>query len=143
MKNATGKFNILVIDDDESMRFMLQTKLIQSGFNVTLAASGSHAIQILQSAKKFDLILCDLKMPLKTGIDVIRFMRDSDIGTPLIIVTGFPEKEKIIAAAQMGIQDVLVKPVRHQELMKVIRSKLEGDFGPSGGGQSGVQGQAS
>jgi two-component system OmpR family response regulator len=121
----TFKFNILVVDDDESMRFMLQTKLFQSGFNVTLAASGTHAMQIFQTGKKFDLVLCDLKMPLKSGIDVIRFMRDSGIVAPTIIVTGFPEKEKIIAAAQMGIQDVLVKPVRHQELMKMIRSKLE------------------
>jgi two-component system, sporulation sensor kinase A len=119
------KYHILVIDDDESMRFMLQTKLFQSGFNVTLAASGSHAIQIFQTGKKFDLILCDLKMPLKSGIDVIRHMKEKNIEVPLIIVTGFPEKEKIIAAAQMGIQDVLVKPVRHQELLKMIRSRLE------------------
>lgn len=119
------KYHILVVDDDESMRFMLQTKLFQSGYNVTLAASGTHAMQIFQTGKKFDLILCDLKMPLKSGIDVIRYMKDNSIGVPCIIVTGFPEKAKIIAAAQMGIQDVLVKPVRHQELMKMIRSKLE------------------
>lgn len=122
---SSDKFHLLVIDDDESMRFMLQMKLCQSGFNVTLAASGTHAMQIMQTGKKFDLILCDLKMPMKTGIDVIRYMKDNKVNCPLIIVTGFPEKEKIIAAAQMGIQDVLVKPVRHQELLKMIRSKLE------------------
>lgn len=119
------KPSILVIDDDESMRFMLQMKLFQSGYSVTLAASGTHAMQILQTAKKFDLVLCDLKMPMKTGIDVIRYMKDNQIDCPLIIVTGFPEKEKIIAAAQMGIQDVMVKPVRHQDLLKMIRSKLK------------------
>ncbi|MGE0526474.1 MAG: response regulator [Bdellovibrionales bacterium] len=128
MKAGAAKPSILVIDDDESMRFMLQTKLFQSGYNVTLAASGSHAMQIFQSGKQFDLILCDLKMPLKSGIDVIRFMKEREISTPTIIVTGFPEREKIIAAAQMGIQDVLVKPVRHQELMKMIKTKLgDGD----------------
>jgi DNA-binding response OmpR family regulator len=125
LKPSPLKYHILVIDDDESMRFMLQTKLFQSGFNVTLAASGSHAMQIFQTGKKFDLILCDLKMPLKTGIDVIRYMKEKGFVIPLIIVTGFPEKEKIIAAAQMGVQDVLVKPVRHQELLKMIRSRLE------------------
>ena len=124
MSALAQKPQILVIDDDESMRFMMQTKLFQSGYNVTLAASGSHAVQIFQTGKSFDLILCDLKMPLKTGIDVIRFMKDNKIATPTIIVTGFPERDKIIAAAQMGVQDVLVKPVRHQELMKMIRSKL-------------------
>lgn len=119
------KHHILIVDDDESMRFMLQTKLFQSGYNVTVAASGTHAMQIFQTGKKFDLILCDLKMPLKTGIDVISYMKEHAINIPCIIVTGFPEKAKIIAAAQMGFQDVLVKPVRHQELMKMIRSKLE------------------
>ncbi len=124
MNAAAAKPQILVIDDDESMRFMLQSKLFQSGFNVTLAASGSHAIQIFQSGKEFDLILCDLKMPLKNGIDVLKFLKDSQRETPTIIVTGFPERDKIIAAAQLGIQDVLVKPVRHQELMRMIRTKL-------------------
>lgn len=124
MKGMPPKSHILVIDDDESMRFMLQTKLFQSGYNVTLAASGSHAIQIFQSGKKFDLVICDLKMPLKTGIDVLRFMKDNAIVTPAVILTGFPEREKIIAAAQMGVQDVLVKPVRHNDLMKMIRTKL-------------------
>ncbi|MGE4133122.1 MAG: response regulator [Bdellovibrionales bacterium] len=124
MQKPSNKPQILVIDDDESMRFMLQSKLFQSGYNVTLAASGSHAVQIFQSGKEFDLVLCDLKMPLKTGIDVLKFMKENDLETPTIIVTGFPERDKIIAAAQMGVQDVLVKPVRHQELMKMIRFKL-------------------
>lgn len=124
MNGLPPKPHILVVDDDESMRFMLQTKLFQCGYNVTLAASGSHAIQILQTTKKFDLILCDLKMPLKTGIDVIRFMKDNGIDVPTVILTGFPERDKIISAAQMGIQDVLVKPVRHNDLMNMIRSKL-------------------
>lgn len=122
--NQPARPQILVVDDDESMRFMLQTKLFQAGFNTTLAASGSHAMQIIQSGKKFDLVLCDLKMPLKSGIDVIRFMKDNNISSQVIIVTGFPERDKIIAAAQMGVQDVLVKPVRHQELMKMIKTKL-------------------
>ena len=124
MKGMPPKPHILVIDDDESMRFMLQTKLFQSGYNVTLAASGTHAIQIFHTKKKFDLVLCDLKMPMKTGIDVIRIMRENENNTPTVILTGFPERDKIIAAAQMGIQDVLVKPVRHNDLMNMIRSKL-------------------
>lgn len=124
MKGSAPMHQILVIDDDESMRFMLQMKLFQSGFSVTLAASGSHAIQIFQTMKKFDLILCDLKMPLKTGIDVIKYMKENNITVPMVILTGFPEREKIIAAAQMGIQDVMVKPIRHADLMKMIRAKL-------------------
>ncbi len=129
MSTPRLKYHVLVVDDDESMRFMLQSKLFQSGYNVTLAANGPHAIQILQTGKKFDLVLCDLKMPLKSGTEVIKFIKDSNSKIPVIIVTGFPEKDKIIAAAQMGVQDVLVKPVKHQELMRMIKSKLEGTDG--------------
>jgi two-component system response regulator HydG len=124
MNALPPKPHILVVDDDESMRFMLQTKLFQCGYNVTLAASGTHAIQILQTTKKFDLVICDLKMPLKGGIDVIKFMKEHGIETPTVILTGFPERDKIISAAQMGIQDVLVKPVRHNDLMNMVRTKL-------------------
>ncbi len=124
MSALPQKPHILIVDDDESMRFMLQTKLFQSGYNVTLAASGSHAIQILQTAKKFSLILCDLKMPLKGGIEVLRYMKENNIVIPTVLLTGFPERDKIIAAAQLGIQDVMVKPVRHNDLMNMIRSKL-------------------
>lgn len=124
MNGPPQKPHILVVDDDESMRFMLQTKLFQCGYNVTLAASGTHAIQILQTTKKFNLVICDLKMPLKGGIDVIKYMKENEIPTPTVILTGFPERDKIISAAQMGIQDVLVKPVRHNDLMNMIRTKL-------------------
>jgi DNA-binding response OmpR family regulator len=51
-------------------------------------------------------------------------MKENKITTPTILITGFPEKDKIIAAAQLGIQDVLVKPVHHQDLMAMIRQKL-------------------
>lgn len=121
---ASTKFNVLVVDDDESIRYMMQTKLHQAGYYVSLAASGSHAIQILQTDKRFDLVLCDLKMSLKSGIDVIRFMKEKGFQIPTIIITGFPERDKIIAAAQLGIMDVMVKPVRHQDLMKLINAKL-------------------
>lgn len=121
------KHHILVIDDDESIRFLMQTKLFQCGYNVTLAASATHAEQVLKSGKSFDLVLCDLKMPQRSGVEVLRFLKENGLIIPTVIVTAFPEREKIIAAAQMGIHDVLVKPVRHQELLRVIAGKLGGE----------------
>ena len=124
MDKPMRKFHLLVVDDDESMRFMLQSKLVQSGFDVTLATSGQHAIDILQTFPSFDLILCDLRMPLKGGVEVMRFNQENKNHIPAIIFTGFPEREKIIAAAEHGVKDVLVKPVRHQDLIQMIMVKL-------------------
>ena len=124
MKTASKAPQILVIDDDESMRYLLQTRLTQSNYMVTLAVNGSHAIQILQGKIKFDLVLCDLNMQLKNGIEVIRFMRENNMDTPTVIMSAAPAKDKIIAAAQLGVKDVLVKPIRQADLLKTVESKV-------------------
>lgn len=126
------KAHIFVVDDDESMRFILERKLFQSGYSVTVAVTGAHAIQILQSGKHFDLLICDLKMPTKSGLDVLKFMREQSLEIATIVMTGFPDRDKIITAAQLGVQDVIVKPIKLPDLMKMIESKLSG-------GKSGVQ----
>lgn len=118
------KSHILVVDDDESVRYMLQTKFLQAGYGVTVAASGSHAIQILQTAKKFNLIICDLKMQMKSGIEVIQFLRSANMDIPVMILTAHPEREKVVAAAQLGVRDVIVKPIRHNDLLSLVRTKL-------------------
>ncbi len=117
--------SILVIDDDESFRFILAQKLAQSGYSITTAANGAHGIQILQAGKTFKLILCDLKMPVQGGLEFVRVLRDQNILTPVIIMTGYPDREKIIAAARSGVTEVLLKPIKSSDLIRVIRQKLE------------------
>ncbi|NQY99172.1 MAG: response regulator [Bdellovibrionales bacterium] len=110
------------MEDEESIRFMLQTKLMKEGYNVTTAANGLHGLQVLRSGKEFDLIICDLKMPGKDGIELFLEMKRLELDTPLVLLTGFPEKNKVMNAIKNGVRDVLLKPIPHQELM----SKIEG-----------------
>lgn len=117
--------HILLVEDEESIRFMLQTKLIKSGYNVTTAANGLHAIQIVKSGKSFDLILCDLKMPGKDGLELFIELRMRNVETPVVILTGFPEKEKILHAIRHGVRDVLLKPLPHAELLSKIEDYIE------------------
>lgn len=116
------KASILLVEDEESIRFMLQTKLMKEGYNVTTAANGLHGLQVLRSGKEFDLIICDLKMPGKDGIELFLEMKRLELDTPLVLLTGFPEKNKVMNAIKNGVRDVLLKPIPHQELM----SKIEG-----------------
>lgn len=118
---------ILVIDDDESFRFILAQKLTQAGYSITTAANGAHAIQILQAGKMFELILCDLKMPLQGGVEFVKSLKDHNIKTPVIIMTGYPEREKIIEAALNGVTEVLLKPIKSADLIRAIRVKLGQD----------------
>ena len=121
------KASILLVEDEESIRFMLQTKLYKDGYNVTVAANGLHALQVIKSGAHFDLILCDLKMPGKDGLEFFSAMRELDIQTPMVILTGFPEKNKIIQAVRSGVRDVLLKPIKHNELMDKIKLYLESE----------------
>lgn len=115
------KAHILVIEDEESLRYMLETRLNQVGYSVTVAATGKHALQKFKAGQKFDLILCDLKMPNMSGLDLFREFKEMGGGAPFVILTGYPERAKIMEAIQLGVQDVILKPVKHMELLERIR----------------------
>jgi two-component system, NtrC family, response regulator HydG len=124
VKSLSPKMNILIVDDDESMRTVIGKKLFQLGYNISTAVNGSHAIQIIQSGKKFCLVLCDLKMQLKGGIELLQYIKDNFIETSVIVMTGYPEKERVVAAAQLGVQDILLKPFKMPDLIRIIEVKL-------------------
>lgn len=128
-KTPPDKPHILLVDDDGGVRYMLESKFMNAGYTVTKAVNGLHAIQILQTGKKFDLMICDLKMKSKSGLEVIQFIQSSQMKIPIMILTAFPDREKIVAAAALGVRDVVVKPVRHNELLTMVKQKLEGEHG--------------
>ncbi len=120
------KAHILVIEDEESLRYMLESKLMAVGYTVSVAATGKHALQKFRSGQKYDLILCDLKMPNMSGLDLYRQFKDLGGGVPFVIITGYPERAKIMEAIQLGVQDVILKPVKHIELLERIKGFLSG-----------------
>lgn len=121
------KPHILVVDDEEGIRYMLETKLSSAGYRVTVAATALHAIQKIRSGKVVDLIICDLKMPGQAGTELFKAAKDLAPDVPFILITGYPEKGKIMDALRSGIKDVMLKPVRHSELLaKVIAYVGEG-----------------
>ena len=128
MTDATQsvKAHILVIEDEESLRFMLESKLSQAGYAVGVAATGKDALAKFQSGQKYDLILCDLKMPNMSGLDLFREFKEMGGRVPFVIITGYPEREKIMEAIQLGVQDVILKPIKHSELLERIDAFLAG-----------------
>lgn len=122
---VSSKPHILVIEDEEGIRYMLQTKLYQMGFRVSVAATGLHAMQKFKSGQVFDLILCDLKMPGMSGLDLYKVYTSSKGVAPFVIMTGYPERDKIMQAVQLGVRDVILKPIAHQELIGRISSYLD------------------
>lgn len=115
-----SKAHILVIEDEEGLRFLLESKLLHLGYNVSVAATGRHGLQKIKSGQAYDLILCDLKMPGMDGLELFKEYKVCGNSAPFVILTGYPDKAKILEAVHLGVHDVILKPVKHGELMGKI-----------------------
>jgi len=109
---------ILVIDDEAFVRDLLYDFFTKLKFDVTLAPDGNSGIAAFKE-NRFSLILVDLKMPGKSGIDVLRELRQENADTPVIIMTGYPTVDSSIEALRLGAFDYIIKPFKLQELREV------------------------
>jgi DNA-binding response OmpR family regulator len=133
MGSTGAKRRILIIDDEEGIRVMLETRLFKSGFNVDTAGTGLQAMQKIRSGNHYDLIICDLKMPGMSGGDVFaEIVKLRGEGVPFLLLTGFPERDRLIAAVKNGVDQILLKPVRFVTLMEKIDSMIGLDLQEGG-----------
>ncbi|MBL0337062.1 MAG: response regulator [Chitinophagaceae bacterium] len=117
-----NKAEILVIDDEEQIRRMLEITLKTNNYNVTEATTGNEGL-IMASNHPPDLILLDLGLPDKNGMDVLQELREWHTG-PVIVLSVQNSEEVIIRALDKGANDYLSKPFRTGELLARIRSAL-------------------
>ena len=117
-----NKAEILIIDDEEQIRRMLEITLKTNNYTVTEAATGNEGL-IMASNHPPDLILLDLGLPDKNGMIVLQELREWHTG-PIIILSVHNSEEVIIRALDKGANDYLSKPFRTGELLARIRSAL-------------------
>ncbi|MGB5157581.1 sigma-54-dependent transcriptional regulator [Desulfobacterium sp. N47] len=121
---ADKVFNILVVDDEESMRELLDLMLSGQGYNITCAESGSKAISLLEK-KDFDLLLCDIRLGDMTGIDVLKAAKNKDQHPVVIMISAYASAETAIEAMNSGAYDYVPKPFNNEELKHTIANALE------------------
>jgi two-component system phosphate regulon response regulator OmpR len=114
--------HLLIIDDDERIRGLLQKYLMKNGFLVSAARDAAHARRLL-SGLEFDLIVMDVMMPGEDGISLTKSLRQ-DIATPILLLTARGETEHRIAGLEAGADDYLTKPFEPKELLLRINAIL-------------------
>lgn len=119
---------ILLVEDDRMIGDSVRTSLRQDGYAVDWARDGRMAESAL-SSEHFDLVLLDLGLPGKDGIEVLRGLRQKKIGTPVIVITARDEIEDRIRGLDAGADDYVVKPFDLDELAARIRSTLRRSSG--------------
>lgn len=114
--------HILIIDDDERIRSLLQKFLMRNGFLVTTARDAAHARRIL-SGLDFDMVICDVMMPGEDGISLTKSLRETH-ETPILLLTAKGETDDRIVGLEAGADDYLAKPFEPKELLLRINAIL-------------------
>lgn len=116
--------NILVVDDKDSMRNMLQQTLTEEGFRVDSASDGRKALELVRN-KSYDLVLTDLKMPDADGLDVLSGVKEVDSDTSVIVMTAYGTIEDAVEAMRKGAFDFITKPFDSEHLCVLVNRALE------------------
>src|SRR5258707_3201092 len=126
-----GKGHVLVIDDEADIRESLETLLSLEGYSVNLAVNGTEGLRALER-KAYDLVLLDLMMPDRSGMDVLREVRERDQETPIFLITAYGSVEAAVEALKAGANDYFSKPWDNEKLLigidrMIARNRLQGE----------------
>jgi CheY-like chemotaxis protein len=115
---------VLLADDDDAVRNMLQVTLERDGFEVVAVASVSEALSRI-ATQSFDVLLSDLHMPQAgDGFTVVSAMRHTHPKAVTLVLSGYPAVDEALAAIRLQADEVLVKPIEIASLREIIREKL-------------------
>ena len=115
---------VLVVDDEESVRDLLITRLERWGHRVTAAPDGESALRAYRHLRP-DLVLMDLEMPRCNGLDASRAIREEDPGASIILITASPDAPAARKALEMGyVQVAIPKPFYFEQLRMAMREAV-------------------
>jgi two-component system response regulator MtrA len=118
----THRGKILVVDDDSSLSEMLTIVLRQEGFEPRVVSTGDRAMSAVRDFRP-DVVLLDLMLPGKDGIDVCREIR-AESGVPIIMLTAKSDTVDVVVGLESGADDYVIKPFKPKELVARVRARL-------------------
>ncbi|HLA69620.1 MAG TPA: response regulator [Bacteroidota bacterium] len=111
------KYELLIVDDEDSITFLLQTEFEEfPDFNVQTASNGTEAINLVQS-KLYDVVLLDIKMPRVSGIEVLKFIKEHSPTTQVIMLTNVVDMKTAFETVKLGAYDFIGKPYEPEQLL--------------------------
>jgi len=115
---------ILIVDDEETIRLALRKFLRSRGYEVEIAGSGDHALQVL-GKDSFALMLCDVRMPGMTGVQIVPLAREIDQDLAIIMLTAVNDAATATEVLSSGATDYLMKPVELADLQQAVDRALQ------------------
>ncbi len=121
---SEAKGRLLIIDDESELLEVLAALLEDSTSEIHRANNGLEGINMLKH-QTFDAVLSDEKMPKKTGLDVLKWMRENGLKTPFIIHTGYGQKDMVLEAQRLGVYAFIDKPWDEKKLILTVQNALK------------------
>ena len=119
-----NKPSILIVEDDANIRETLSIILQQKGYKTDAAKDGQEAIQ-KSKAKFFNMVLLDIKLPDMEGTKLLKTMHKDQPKMMKIMITGYPSLENAVEALNLGADAYIIKPVKPEKLLALIKEKLD------------------
>ena len=115
---------ILVVDDAAFMRMMIKDTLKKNGYeNLIEAADGELAVQ-LYKAEKPDLVIMDITMPNKNGLEALKEIKEIDPGAKIVMCSAMGQESMVVEAIRNGAKDFIVKPFKADRVLKTVQGIL-------------------
>lgn len=115
---------VLIVDDEEELRSTLAEIIESMGFRAVCAADGQEAIEKL-SDKSIVVSICDIAMPRKNGFDFLSTLKKMGLDLPVILLTAYGDKQRVLEALRGGATDLLEKPFDLKQLRRAVMSAIE------------------
>ena len=115
--------HILLVDDEQNIREVLSEALREAGYCVDTATNGEEALQILHQ-QSFDLMLLDIRMPIRSGLDLLKLLSKTGQRPPILVITGLASNDEIDEALRLGASKCIRKPFHLKNLLSEITGLL-------------------
>jgi len=115
---------ILLVDDDETIIAPFQLILQKEGYQVDTASTGRQALEKAKEME-YQMVISDIKLPDVQGIEVAKKIRELNRNTRLIIITGFPDLADSLETIDLGIDEILIKPIKPDELLRAVKESIQ------------------
>lgn len=119
--------HILIAEDEANTRISLNILLKRAGYKVTSTSDGIRALEMLtkqDNSEAYDLLLTDIQMPEMTGLELIRKIKEKQMFLPVIVFTGFGDKDTVVELLREGCEDYLDKPFSEDDLLKKVKKVI-------------------
>ncbi len=118
--NICQKLTVLYVEDEEKIRNLLKNTIKDEFKKFIVASNGDEGVKLFKKYQP-DIVVSDILMPVMNGLEMSKIIKDISKNTPIILLTAFSEKEKLLTAIDIGIDKYLIKPIDVDELLKTIK----------------------